>query len=193
MAVTLLGSVNAILMIASRTPWAMADDGLLPRFASRVNAGGTPHFSLAASAVATIALVLSGTFETVLALSAFFYVLQYAATFASLFVLRRREPDTPRPVPCVGISLDSRTRAVRRARVHRRELHRRPGEQHSRAGGDRCKLSLISDCPGNCCKDRRKTEEACRHIFSQLEIARCPAIFRFACYPPRSRRSPSLR
>jgi APA family basic amino acid/polyamine antiporter len=96
MAVTLLGSINAILMIASRTPWAMSDDGLLPRFVSRVNAGGTPHLALAASTVATIALVLSGTFQTVLALSAFFYVMQYATSFASLFVLRRREPDAPR-------------------------------------------------------------------------------------------------
>jgi APA family basic amino acid/polyamine antiporter len=96
MAVTLLGSINAILMIASRTPWAMSDDGLLPRFVSRVNAGGTPHLALAASTVATIALVLSGTFQTVLVLSAFFYVMQYATSFASLFVLRRREPDAPR-------------------------------------------------------------------------------------------------
>ena len=96
MLMTLLGSVNAILMIASRTPYAMSEDGLLPRFASRVNAGGTPHLSLAASAAATIALILSGTFQTVLALSAFFYVLQYATTFLSLFVLRRREPEAPR-------------------------------------------------------------------------------------------------
>src|ERR1019366_3105469 len=42
MTVTLLGSVNALLMITSRIPWAMADDGLLPRFVSRVNTGGTP-------------------------------------------------------------------------------------------------------------------------------------------------------
>lgn len=102
MAATLLGSVNALLMIASRTPYAMSEDGLLPRFASRVNAGGTPHLSLAASAVATLLLVLSGTFQTVLALSAFFYVLQYATTFASLFVLRRREPDTPRAYKAWG-------------------------------------------------------------------------------------------
>lgn len=102
MAVTLLGSVNAILMIASRTPYAMSDDGLLPRFVSRVNAGGTPHLALTASTLATAALVLSGTFQTVLALSAFFYVLQYAVTFASLFVLRRREPDTPRPYRAWG-------------------------------------------------------------------------------------------
>src|SRR5476649_261195 len=61
MLVTLLGSVNALLMIASRTPYAMSEDGLLPRFVSRVNAGGTPHFSLTASAVVTIGLVMSGT------------------------------------------------------------------------------------------------------------------------------------
>jgi APA family basic amino acid/polyamine antiporter len=96
MAVTLLGSVNAILMQASRTPYAMSEDNLLPRFVSRVNRGGTPHLSLAASALLTIALVLTGTFQTVLALSAFFYVMQYAVTFLSLFVLRRREPDAPR-------------------------------------------------------------------------------------------------
>ncbi len=96
MMVVLLGSVNAILMIASRTPYAMSEDRLLPRFVSRVNGGGTPHLSLAASTAVTIALVLSGTFQTVLALSAFFYVMQYAVTFLSLFVLRRREPDAPR-------------------------------------------------------------------------------------------------
>jgi APA family basic amino acid/polyamine antiporter len=102
MAVTLLGSVNALLMIASRMPYAMSEDGLLPRFASRVNAGGTPHVSLAVSAAAAIVMVLSGTFQTVLALSAFFYVMQYAATFLSLFVLRRREPDAPRAYKAWG-------------------------------------------------------------------------------------------
>jgi basic amino acid/polyamine antiporter, APA family len=102
MAVTLLGSVNALLMICSRMPYAMSDDGLLPRIASRVNAGGTPHLSLAASTAAAILLVLSGTFQTVLALSAFFYVMQYAVTFTSLFVLRRREPDAPRPYKAWG-------------------------------------------------------------------------------------------
>ena len=96
MAVTLLGSVNAILMIASRTPYAMAEDRLLPRFVSRVNTGGTPHLSLGASTLLCAGLVLSGTFQTVVALSAFFYVMQYAATFLSLFVLRRKEPETPR-------------------------------------------------------------------------------------------------
>lgn len=95
-AVTLLGGVNAILMISSRIPFAMAEDGLLPRSVTAVNRGGTPHFALAASSAMLLLLVLTSSVDRVLALSAFFYVLQYAVSFASLFVLRRTEPDTPR-------------------------------------------------------------------------------------------------
>jgi APA family basic amino acid/polyamine antiporter len=95
-AVTMLGLVNAVLLISSRVPYAMAEDQLLPQWVSRVNRRGTPDIALAASAVLTGVLVASGTFQTVLALAAFFFVLQYATSFASLFVLRMREPDTPR-------------------------------------------------------------------------------------------------
>ena len=130
MAMTLLGSVNALLMISSRVPYAMSEDGLLPRFGARVNRGGTPHFSLAASTLATIALALSGSFQTVLALSAFFYVMQYAVTFTSLFVLRRREPETPRAYKAWGYPWIPGLVLIGRARVPRRQLRWRPAEQH---------------------------------------------------------------
>ena len=97
MAVSILGNVNAVLMQASRVPYALAADGLLPRAIARVNAGGTPYVSLVASTGIVLALVFTGTFETVIALAAFYYVMQYGVTFTSLFVLRRREPDLPRP------------------------------------------------------------------------------------------------
>ena len=80
----------------------MASDGLLPRRMATVNLGGTPFIALAVSAAITLALVLSGTFETVLAISAFFFVMQYATTFTSLFVLRRNEPDLARPYKAWG-------------------------------------------------------------------------------------------
>ncbi|HVT40939.1 MAG TPA: APC family permease [Gemmatimonadaceae bacterium] len=102
MAVSILGNVSAILMQASRVPWAMAADGLLPRTTMLVNRGGTPHVSLALSGGVALVLILSGTFETVIALAAFFYVLQYAVSFSSLFVLRWREPDLPRPYHAWG-------------------------------------------------------------------------------------------
>jgi APA family basic amino acid/polyamine antiporter len=102
MTVSILGNVSAILMQASRVPWAMAGGGLLPRTTALVNRGGTPYVSLALSAAVTLALILSGTFATVVALAAFFYVLQYAVSFTSLFVLRWREPELPRPYHAWG-------------------------------------------------------------------------------------------
>jgi APA family basic amino acid/polyamine antiporter len=102
MVVSILGNVSAIIMQASRVPFAMAADGLLPRSTARVNRGGTPDVSLAATGLVVITLILSGTFETVIALAAFYYVMQYAVTFTSLFVLRRREPELPRPYRAWG-------------------------------------------------------------------------------------------
>lgn len=102
MAVSLLGNVSAILMQAPRIPHAMAADGLMPRAVARVNTGGTPSVALIVSAVVTVALVLSGSFNAVLAISAFFFVLQYASTFLAVFVLRKREPNLPRPYKAWG-------------------------------------------------------------------------------------------
>ncbi len=100
--VSLLSTANAILLITSRVPFAMSRDGLAWRWLANVNAGGTPVLALLASSAITIALILSGTFERVLALAAFFYVVQYAVSFLAVLVLRRREPETPRPFRALG-------------------------------------------------------------------------------------------
>jgi APA family basic amino acid/polyamine antiporter len=49
-----------------------------------------------------IALVTTGTFEVVLAVTAFLFVAQYVLIFASVFILRRREPNAPRPFRAKG-------------------------------------------------------------------------------------------
>jgi APA family basic amino acid/polyamine antiporter len=41
--------------------------------------------------------LLTGTFERVIAVCAFLFVASYALSFVAVFVLRRREPDLPRP------------------------------------------------------------------------------------------------
>jgi APA family basic amino acid/polyamine antiporter len=102
MALSLLGGVSALIMLTSRVPFALAEDGLLPRAVSRVNRGGTPDVSLIGTAVVVLLLIATGTFSSVLALAAFFFVMQYAVSFTSLFVLRRREPDLPRPYRAIG-------------------------------------------------------------------------------------------
>ncbi|MBM4195274.1 MAG: APC family permease [Gemmatimonadetes bacterium] len=102
MILSLLGGVSSYALQSSRMPYALASDGLMPARLATTNAGGSPTFSLALSAVIAIALIATGSFGTVVALAAFFYVLQYATTFTSVFVLRIREPDTPRPYRAWG-------------------------------------------------------------------------------------------
>ena len=102
MIVALLSSVNALQLMASRVPLAMSRDRLLPAFVSRVNAGGTPTGALLAGSLVMIAFIVSGTYDQVLALLAFFFVLDYLLSFTTVFRLRRREPDAPRPYRAWG-------------------------------------------------------------------------------------------
>jgi APA family basic amino acid/polyamine antiporter len=100
--ISLFSAANAILLIASRLPFAMSRDRLLWRGLERVSRGGTPRPSLVVSALAASLLLITGTFDQILALAAFFYVVCYTASFVSVFVLRKREPDTPRPYQAIG-------------------------------------------------------------------------------------------
>lgn len=102
MVVSMLSSVNAILLLSSRVPFAMSRDGLFPAAAARVNVGGTPTVTLLASSLLTIGFIVTGTFAIAAGIAAFFFVLQYVASFAAVFVLRRREPDRPRAYRAIG-------------------------------------------------------------------------------------------
>jgi len=79
----------------------MSSDGLFFRYASRVNRGGTPVPALLLSTIVGIVFVL-GTFERVIAMLSFFFVANYTLSYTSLFLLRKREPDLPRPYRAWG-------------------------------------------------------------------------------------------
>jgi APA family basic amino acid/polyamine antiporter len=102
MIVSVVGTINAMLMAISRILLAMGRSGLFPRQAALVNAGGTPHVALAVSVLVIAIFLLTGSFTAVLGLSALFIVVKYTACFTALFALRRREPDTPRPYRAWG-------------------------------------------------------------------------------------------
>ncbi len=95
--VSMLSTINAYTLSAPRTLYAMSCDGLFAHRATRVNKGGTPTITLIISTVAAILFIVTGTFEKVLAVIAFFFVSYYTMAFISVFVLRRREPNLPRP------------------------------------------------------------------------------------------------
>ena len=97
MIVSLLASVNAMLLGGSRIPYAMSRDRLMPAVMGRVNAGGTPVPALIVETIASLILIATGTFNALIALLAFFFVANYVLVFTSLFVQRHRAPDLPRP------------------------------------------------------------------------------------------------
>jgi APA family basic amino acid/polyamine antiporter len=67
-----------------------------------VNRGGTPDVALLISSLLAAAFIVTGTVETVIAKLSFFFVAIYTLSFVTLFVLRRREPDAPRPYRAWG-------------------------------------------------------------------------------------------
>jgi APA family basic amino acid/polyamine antiporter len=94
---SLLPLIFAVLLTSTRILYAMADDGGAPKQLAFVNAGGTPAYALLASAAVALAFTATRTFDAIATVAAFFAVASYAGAFVSLLVLRRREPDLPRP------------------------------------------------------------------------------------------------
>jgi APA family basic amino acid/polyamine antiporter len=95
--VTVVSTLNATLLSMPRILFAMARDGLLPRWVTSVNQGGTPTLALVIGTVVASVLVLSGSFETLLAIASFLFVAVYMSGFIALFALRAKEPGLSRP------------------------------------------------------------------------------------------------
>lgn len=101
--VSMLSAINALHLMATRVIFAMSRDGLFTQRAAVVNVGGTPTVSLFLSAAVAVLFIFFGqTFERVIIICAFFFVANYILSFISLFVLRFREPETPRPYRAWG-------------------------------------------------------------------------------------------
>jgi APA family basic amino acid/polyamine antiporter len=95
--ISMLSTINAYTLSAPRTLYAMSCDGLFTNHGKIVNKGGTPTVTLLISTIVAVLFIASGTFNQVLAVVAFFFVSYYTLAFISVIVLRRREPDLPRP------------------------------------------------------------------------------------------------
>ncbi len=94
---SIAGLLNTIFLAAPRVLFAMARNGLFFHRATEVNRRGVPVFAVAFSGAAGLAVLFIGSFQRIYAIAAILAVLGYAAGYASLFALRRRFPDLPRP------------------------------------------------------------------------------------------------
>jgi len=104
--VSIAASISAMVLAGPRVYFAMARDGVFLAAAGRVHPEHhTPGLAIAAQAIWSAILVLSGTLSQLVAYTGFAVVLFAGVAVAALFVLRRREPHAPRPYKAIGYPL----------------------------------------------------------------------------------------
>jgi APA family basic amino acid/polyamine antiporter len=101
--VSIAASISAMTFAGPRVYYAMARDGLFFRRAAAVHPRyHTPAVSIVAQAVWSGLLVLSGSANALTTYTGFAVVLFAGIAVVSLFVLRQREPNAPRPFRAWG-------------------------------------------------------------------------------------------
>lgn len=96
--VSLSASISAMTLAGPRVYYAMARDGMfLPAAATVHPRFRTPVTAIAAQGIWSGVLVLCGSMSQLVSYTGFAVVLFAGVGVASLFVLRRREPESPRP------------------------------------------------------------------------------------------------
>jgi basic amino acid/polyamine antiporter, APA family len=89
--ISISGTLNVIVMVSPRLPFAMAARGQLPEvFGALHPTYRTPWVSILVSAVVMLVFTLQGSFISSLTISTMIRLITYAATCAALPVLRRR-------------------------------------------------------------------------------------------------------
>ena len=99
--------INNLTLLTPRILFAIGRDGLFTRRAALVSQGGTPRTALALSSVAAVLVIVSGSFEQIVALYAVLFLICYLSAFLAVFVLRVREPTLPRPFCAIGYPLST--------------------------------------------------------------------------------------
>jgi APA family basic amino acid/polyamine antiporter len=97
------GCANAMILASARVHFAMAERGVFPRCLAVVHhRHHTPGASLWVQGAWSTMLLFSGTFDMLTDTLVFVSWIFYAASAYGVFVLRRKEPDTPRPYKVPG-------------------------------------------------------------------------------------------
>jgi len=96
--VSTFGGTNGTILTGARVYYAIAKDGLFFRPVARVHPRyRTPHVSLWVQGAWSCLIALSGTFDQLFTYAMFAALLMYGSAAASVFTLRRKRPDLPRP------------------------------------------------------------------------------------------------
>ena len=95
---SIIGSINGSIMTVPRIYFAQARDGLLFAPFGRVHPRfQTPSFSILAQGIWVAVLTVSGSYEKLFSYSMFAAWIFYGMAALAVLILRRKQPDRPRP------------------------------------------------------------------------------------------------
>ena len=101
--ISILGSLNGSILTGPRIYYAMARDGLFFGRAGRVHSRNlTPSWAILLQGIWSCLLALTGTFSQLFTFVMFVSILFWIAAAGAVMVLRRKQPDLPRPYRVVG-------------------------------------------------------------------------------------------
>ncbi|MCC6263482.1 MAG: amino acid permease [Bryobacterales bacterium] len=101
--VSMFAALNGSILSGSRIPYAMARDGLFPRWLAKVDpVHRVPRESVLFLSLLASILVFSGRYEEIITYVIFTSWILYAMTTAAVIVLRRKRPELVRPYRTLG-------------------------------------------------------------------------------------------
>jgi basic amino acid/polyamine antiporter, APA family len=100
--ISTFGCNNGLIMSGSRVYYAMAKDGLFFKQATKLNSKSVPSVSIIFQSLWAGILCLSGTYGQLLDYTVFSVLIFYILTILGVFILRKKQPDTPRPYKAFG-------------------------------------------------------------------------------------------
>lgn len=97
--ISVYGTMNGFTMTAIRVPYAMASKDQIPFKDAwlKLNKFSVPYISAIVTLILTIAMMFTGEFDTLTDFLLFTIWIFFILTFFAVFVLRKKEPDLPRP------------------------------------------------------------------------------------------------
>jgi APA family basic amino acid/polyamine antiporter len=101
--ISVLGALNGAIFAGPRVYYALARDRLFFKRVSKIHPRfQTPSFAILLQALWASILALTGSFEQLFTFAMFVGILFWIAAAASVFTLRRKFPDLPRPYKTWG-------------------------------------------------------------------------------------------
>jgi APA family basic amino acid/polyamine antiporter len=97
------GAASVVVLGGARIYYSMALDGTFFAGMSKIHPRWkTPSTALLAQCAWVIVLIISGRYEQLYTCFIFMMTVTYALTVGAVFILRRTQPDRPRPYRCTG-------------------------------------------------------------------------------------------